>query len=38
MTGPEDVIALVCVSLLAGMVAPIAKDVVSAISGIRTKA
>lgn len=36
--GPEDVIALVGVSLLAGMVAPVAKDVVSAISGIRTKA
>lgn len=35
---PEDVVALVCVSLLAGMVAPFAKDVVSAISGIRTKA
>lgn len=38
VTGPEDVFALVCLSLLAGMVAPFAKDVVSAISGIRTKA
>ena len=38
LRGPEDVVALVCISLLAGMVAPFAKDVVSAISGIRTKA
>ena len=38
VTGPEDVVALVCLSLMAGMVAPFAKDVVSAISGIRTKA
>lgn len=38
ITGPEDFIALLCLSLLAGMVAPIAKDVVSAISGIRTRA
>lgn len=38
VTGLENVVALVSVSLLAGMVAPIAKDVVSAISGIRTKA
>ncbi len=38
ITGLEDFIALLCLSLLAGMVAPIAKDVVSAISGIRTRA
>lgn len=38
VTGPEDVAALVVVSLLAGMVAPFAKDLVSAISGIRAKA
>lgn len=38
VTGAEDVVVLVCLSLMAGMVAPFAKDVVSAISGTRTKA
>lgn len=36
--GPEDFIALFSLSLLAGMAAPFAKDVVSAISGLRVKA
>ncbi len=31
----EDYVALFCLSLLAGMLAPFAKDVVSAVSGIR---
>jgi len=34
----RDIIALVLLSLLAGMLAPFAKDVVTAISGLRTKA
>lgn len=34
----EDFVALLCLSLLAGMLAPFAKDVVSAVGGIRTKA
>ena len=34
----KDIIALVLLSLLAGMLAPFAKDVVTAISGLRAKA
>jgi hypothetical protein len=34
---PKDFIALVLLSLLAGMLAPFAKDVVAAISGLRAK-
>jgi hypothetical protein len=35
---PKDLLALVLLSLLAGMLAPFAKDVVAAISGLRAKA
>jgi hypothetical protein len=38
IAGPDDLLALVLLSLLAGMLAPFAKDVVSAISGLRAKA
>jgi len=38
VSGIDNIVVLLCLSLLAGMLAPFAKDVVSAISGIRTKA
>lgn len=34
----KDFVVLLCLSMLAGMLAPFAKDVVTAISGMRTKA
>lgn len=37
ISGPENIVALSTLSLFAGMLAPFAKDVVSAIGGIRTK-
>ncbi len=37
-TEPRDYVALIGLSLLAGMLAPFAKDVVAAVSGLRAKA
>lgn len=38
VSGIDNIVVLLSLSFLAGMLAPFAKDVVSAISGIRTKA